>query len=93
MTTDVGEDEERGGVTVYTVGHSNRDLDEFVGLLKAHGVETLVDIRNLPGSNKYPRFNRDELTDSLARAGFIVMAVHYYRAAAVDPRAAVVVSR
>jgi uncharacterized protein (DUF488 family) len=69
MTTDVGEGEERGGVTVDTVGHSNRDLDEFVGLLKAHGVDTLVDIRKLPGSNKYPHFNRDELSDSLARAG------------------------
>lgn len=67
--TDVGEGEERGGVTVYTVGHSNRDLDEFVRLLKAHGVDTLVDIRKLPGSNKYPHFNRDELSDSLARAG------------------------
>jgi uncharacterized protein (DUF488 family) len=69
MTTDVGEGEERGGATVYTVGHSNRDLDEFVGLLKAHDVETLVDIRKLPGSNKYPHFNRDELSDSLSLAG------------------------
>lgn len=69
MTTDVGEGEERGGLTVYTVGHSNRDLGEFVGLLKAHGVDTLVDIRKLPGSNKYPQFNRDGLSDSLDRAG------------------------
>jgi hypothetical protein len=44
MTTDVGEGEERGGLTVYMVGHSNRDLDEFAGLLKKHehGVETLA---------------------------------------------------
>ncbi len=69
MTTDVGEGVERGVVTVYTVGHSNRDPDEFVGLLKAHGVETLADIRKLPGSNKYPHFNQDELSDSLARSG------------------------
>jgi len=69
MTTDVGEGEERGWATVYTVGHSNRDLDQFVGLLKAHGVNTLVDIRKLPGSNKYPHFNQEELSDSLARAG------------------------
>ena len=67
--TDVGEGEVRGRVTVYTVGHSNRGVDEFVGLLKAHGVETLADIRKLPGSNKYPHFNRDELADTLARAG------------------------
>lgn len=55
-------------MTIYTVGHSNRDLDEFVTLLKAHGVDTLIDIRKLPGSNKYPHFNQDELSDSLARA-------------------------
>jgi uncharacterized protein (DUF488 family) len=67
--TDIGEGEARGGATVYTVGHSNRSVDEFVGLLKAHGVRTLADIRKLPGSDKYPHFNRDELADSLAREG------------------------
>jgi uncharacterized protein (DUF488 family) len=69
MATDVGEVGGRGGAIVYTVGHSNRSVDEFIGLLKAHGVDTLVDIRKLPGSNKHPHFNRDELSDTLARAG------------------------
>lgn len=54
-------------MTIYTVGHSSRGLDEFIGLLKAHGVETLADIRKLPGSNKYPHFNQDELDASLTR--------------------------
>ncbi len=69
MTADGRESNGPRGATVYTVGHSNRGVDEFVGLLKAHGVETLADIRKLPGSNKYPHFNRDELSGSLARAG------------------------
>lgn len=56
-------------MTVYTVGHSNRSLDEFIGLLKVNGVDTLVDVRKLPGSNKYPHFNQDELAASLSRAG------------------------
>lgn len=56
-------------MTVYTIGHSNRGIDEFIGLLKSNGVDTLVDIRKLPGSNRYPHFNRDELAASLARAG------------------------
>ncbi len=56
-------------ITLYTVGHSNRSAEEFVGLLLKNGVEVLVDIRKLPGSNKYPHFNRDELAGSLARAG------------------------
>ena len=56
-------------MTIYTVGHSSRSLDEFIRLLKAHGVDMLVDIRKLPGSNKYPHFNQDELAASLARVG------------------------
>jgi uncharacterized protein (DUF488 family) len=62
-----GERLKEGGVTIYTVGHSSRGLDEFIELLKSHGVETLADIRKLPGSNKHPHFNRDELAASLAR--------------------------
>jgi len=56
-------------VIVYTVGHSDRGLDEFTGLLKANGVDALADIRKLPGSNKYPHFNQEELAASLARVG------------------------
>ena len=56
-------------MTIYTVGHSSRGLDEFIVLLKAHGVETLADIRKLPGSNKHPHFNQEELAASLARVG------------------------
>lgn len=56
-------------MTIYTVGHSNREIGEFIALLKANGVGTLVDIRKLPGSNKHPHFNRDELAASLARVG------------------------
>ena len=69
MPTEIGEGEERGGVTVYTVGHSNRGLDEFLGLLKGGGVDTLADIRKLPGSNKHPHFNQDVLAASLAHVG------------------------
>jgi uncharacterized protein (DUF488 family) len=56
-------------VIIYTVGHSNRALGEFVALLEANGVDNLADIRKLPGSNKYPHFNRDELAASLSGAG------------------------
>lgn len=56
-------------ITLYTVGHSNRGPGEFLDLLEKNGIEVLVDIRRLPGSNKYPHFNQDELAASLARAG------------------------
>ena len=39
-------------VTVFTVGHSTRSGEEFVKILKAHGVEVLVDVRTYPGSRR-----------------------------------------
>jgi uncharacterized protein (DUF488 family) len=63
-----GSEERQGEVTLYTVGHSNRAADEFVGLLLKNKVEVLADIRKLPGSNKYPHFNQNELANSLPLA-------------------------
>jgi uncharacterized protein (DUF488 family) len=42
--------------TIYTIGHSTRTLDEFIALLKAHAVRTLVDIRSYPASRRLPWF-------------------------------------
>jgi uncharacterized protein (DUF488 family) len=48
------------------VGHSNRTLDAFLAILKAHGVELLVDIRTAPRSRRNPQFNHDVLPRTLA---------------------------
>ena len=56
-------------VKVFTVGHSTRSGEEFVEILKAHGVELLVDVRSFPGSRRYPQFNREALRESLTQAG------------------------
>lgn len=58
----------RRGV-VYTVGHSNREIGEFLGMLTEFGVKTLVDVRRLPGSNRYPWFNADALEEALKDVG------------------------
>jgi uncharacterized protein (DUF488 family) len=55
--------------TLYTIGHSTRTLDELVSALKAHGVQTLVDIRAFPMSRRLPHFNREALTNSLPELG------------------------
>ncbi len=52
---------------VWTIGHSTRSLDEFVDMLKSFQIEVVVDIRNFPGSKKYPQFNKKELEDSLPK--------------------------
>jgi uncharacterized protein (DUF488 family) len=52
-------------LTVYTVGHSTRSLDDFVGLLRAYSIERLVDVRTIPRSRHNPQFNFDTLGTSL----------------------------
>ena len=54
---------------IYAIGHSTRPLSELVELLSAHGVETLADVRLLPGSRKLPHFDREQLEASLPRSG------------------------
>ncbi len=57
------------GPTVYTVGHSTRSFEELVGLLRAHGVRRLVDVRTVPRSRRHPHFSREALVESLPAAG------------------------
>jgi uncharacterized protein (DUF488 family) len=54
---------------VLTVGHSTRPLTEFIGLLKAHSVARLIDVRTVPRSRHNPQFDRDTLPDALAADG------------------------
>jgi uncharacterized protein (DUF488 family) len=51
--------------TVYTIGHSTRTLDELISALKAHSIDTLVDIRAFPVSRRLPHFNRESLETAL----------------------------
>ncbi len=55
--------------TVYTIGHSTRTFDELVEALKAHGIQTLVDIRSFPMSRRLPHFNRENLERTLPEQG------------------------
>jgi uncharacterized protein (DUF488 family) len=52
-----------------TIGHSNRPLEELIGMLQAHGVTTLVDVRTVPKSRHNPQFNREALPAPLEAAG------------------------
>lgn len=54
---------------IYTVGHSNLDFDDFTAMLSAGGVESVVDVRKLPGTRKYPWFNDDHLAAHLPERG------------------------
>jgi uncharacterized protein (DUF488 family) len=47
--------------TIYTIGHSTRDLADLVRLLKENSIEFLADVRSFPGSRKFPHFNKEIL--------------------------------
>lgn len=50
---------------ILTIGHSNRTIEAFIELLKAHNVSRVVDVRKVPRSRHNPQFNRDTLPASL----------------------------
>jgi len=49
---------------VFTVGHSTRKLDAFVGLLQAHSVSRVVDVRTIPRSRHKPAMQQREFAES-----------------------------
>lgn len=51
--------------TLYTIGHSTRTTRQLVDLLRAHGVEQVVDVRTIPKSRHNPQFNRPALSRAL----------------------------
>jgi uncharacterized protein (DUF488 family) len=57
------------GIVILSIGHSTRPLEEFIGLLLAHGVKRLVDVRTVPRSRHNPQFNRETLPEILDAEG------------------------
>ncbi|MGZ8235315.1 DUF488 domain-containing protein, partial [Methylobacter tundripaludum] len=58
-----------GELIVLTIGHSTRTLEEFIGLLRAHGATRVVDVRTVPRSRHNPQFDEASLPGSLKEAG------------------------
>ncbi len=56
-------------LTLFTVGHSTRTLEELVELLRGAGVTLVVDVRRFPGSRRHPQFGRERLAAGLEAAG------------------------
>jgi uncharacterized protein (DUF488 family) len=56
-------------LTVFTIGHSTRTLEEFLELLQVYGVTLLIDVRTMPHSRHNPQFNKETLPTYLKRAG------------------------
>ena len=60
---------EKAELTILTIGHSTRTVEEFVELLKAYGVTLVVDVRTVPRSRHNPQFNKETLPNTLKPYG------------------------
>jgi uncharacterized protein (DUF488 family) len=59
-------------VVVFTIGHSTRSLENLIQLLKAYGVQRVIDVRKIPRSRHNPQFDRDQVSPALHRT-----RIHY----------------
>jgi len=55
--------------TIWTIGHSTRAIDEFLGVLAAYDIELVADVRRYPGSRRVPQLGEAALESSLAERG------------------------
>ncbi|MBZ0193087.1 MAG: DUF488 domain-containing protein [Candidatus Kuenenia stuttgartiensis] len=52
---------------IFTIGHSTRQIDEFIKLLQIYSVKVVVDVRTIPKSRHNPQFNEEDLKQSLRK--------------------------
>ena len=57
---------------IFTIGHSNHSLENFLALLSKHRVTAVADVRSAPWSRFNAHFNRNELSAALKARG-----IHY----------------
>jgi uncharacterized protein (DUF488 family) len=56
-------------ITVFTIGHSTRRIDEFITMMKSYAIELIADVRTIPKSCHNPQFNADAFAIVLNDAG------------------------
>ena len=54
-------------ITVYTAGYESRDIKDFIGRLKKHGISMVIDVREIPASRK-SGFSKSALSEHLQSA-------------------------
>lgn len=56
---------------LYSIGHSNKTIEELVGELRLYGIQYLIDVRSMPYSKFHPQFNREPLRLAINQTGDI----------------------
>ena len=64
-----------GDYDFYTIGYAKKTIEQFVELLKAKGVKTLIDVRKNPVSMFKPEFNKENVSKILKKNG--IRYIHY----------------
>lgn len=55
---------------IYTIGHSNYDLERLVNMLNTYNIDCVVDIRGIPYSKYNIQYNKENIQKSLRDLGF-----------------------
>jgi uncharacterized protein (DUF488 family) len=63
--------------TIWTIGHSVRPIEEFLGLLTESRIQVVADVRSFPGSRKYPQYGKEALAATLVTQS---MGYHWLQA-------------
>jgi uncharacterized protein (DUF488 family) len=53
---------------LFTIGHSNLEMEDLLSALVRHEIKVVCDVRSRPGSFRYPQFNREALEARLVSA-------------------------
>ncbi len=61
--------EVQSGLVVFTIGHSTRPIEDFIAMLRGHGVQRLIDVRTVPRSRRNPQYAQENLPGHLRAAG------------------------
>lgn len=59
------EEHAKNSLTIFTIGHSTHPIEAFADMLKAHGIEFVIDVRSIPKSRHNPQYNSDTLAATL----------------------------
>lgn len=54
---------------IYTMGHSNRSIEDFLEILKEYKITKVADVRSVPKSRHNPQYNQDEIKQTLRKNG------------------------
>lgn len=54
-------------ITIFTIGHSTRSIEQFIEILKHYKITHVIDIRTIPKSQHNPQFNQETLAKSLKK--------------------------